>query len=196
MNRLCLLLIVTVVLLPATAVASLIGDRIDFERVNGPPIPTNPYLGINYDAVQELVIVGPEWVDANGYTVDVGDSSIELLNQTTLSFLQWTFGAGLSPAKWIWSDLEWVGEDGEIVGVSTSWSPNLVSNPESFTVTHDAHSVTLEVTGGVGVRIFRNGWFKIDLEVEHSTIPEPAPLALMGLGLAGIGYQRRMKPVS
>ncbi len=42
-----------------------------------------------------------------------------------------------------------------------------------------------------------NEAFAIDnIRINGDPIPEPATLALMGLGLAGIGYQRRRKQVS
>lgn len=175
------------ILAAGPARATLIGDFIDFERVNGPPIPGE---SIFYDAVQEEVIDGPEWTGFNGDQVDVADASITLRNVgNALFFFQWTFASGLAPARWIWSDLDWVGQEGEIVGVSASWTPNLVSNPENFTLVHDAHSVTLEATHGA-VTIFPGGSFTIDLEVEHTQAAEPSTLFLFGIGIVAAALRR------
>ncbi len=44
--------------------------------------------------------------------------------------------------------------------------------------------------GGVAIRSF--GGFNIDtISVDSTTVPEPTPLALFGLGLAGIGFSRK-----
>lgn len=172
----------------SAAQASLIGDEITLERVSGPFIPGVP---VSFPQSSRMTVgAGVEWEDANGFQVDVSESAIVLRNNVppSLSFLTFTFGEG---TEWLFRDLDWVGEDGRIVGVSTSFTENLVSNPERFEVTviDDGHGVRLFNTGtGVSddVVIFRNGEYRIDLEVEHTSLPEPASLLLLAFGLIGL----------
>jgi hypothetical protein len=174
---------------PSSTSAGLIGDAINFERVSGQPIPG---LGIFDDVVGQIVVPGPDWVDPSlNVNVDVEDSTITLANPgNPFFFYQWTFVTGLSPAEWIWSDLDWVGQPAEIVGTSVSWTGN-VSNPESFSaILLDGHSVKLMVTGTTDVVLFPGSTFTIHLDFQNAPpptpVPEPSTFALFSAGTLGL----------
>jgi hypothetical protein len=66
-----------------------------------------------------------------------------------------------------------------------------VADFQSFTISSaftNLESISFEASNGTG-------HFSID-SLNYETIPEPATLALMGLGLAGIGYKRHRSKIS
>ena len=176
--------------LPSIASASLIGDTIDIEWW----FPdTSTVFASDSHLVSELVEVNcPNDSTANsnicaGFvswpaSIDIGAETIRYQQIGSPGFTTAGFNG------WVFSDLDW-GVAGEIIGVSLDTNiDGLDLNRVSYTA--DSVSINLQGLGGD----LRREFAELTLDVRH--VPDPATLALFGIGLAGLGFARRKKKTS
>ncbi len=153
------------------AQASLIGDTVTAEVQFG---------GVTAQGPANALVVDP------GVEFDFGNVDIDVFDASA-SFFNILGGSVTLDETYLLTDLDWVGQAGEIVGVLSSSFGGLSIAPVIVTGPHSL-SVTLPGSTFVGSGAFVN----VALDVVH--VPEPASLALLGLGLAALGFSRRKKP--
>jgi len=135
-------------------------------------------------------------VDAQGLNgsvmeFDLGDSYIRMTNIFRQDILVGEAGGVDSGPLFVFSDLDWLGLPGRIVGAQATISDRQLG--DNFTLSFTDDSVTLDFDGepGVTTRIDRNEFITVSLETEH--IPAPATIGLFGLGLVGLGVAARRR---
>lgn len=155
---------------PGTAKATLIGDEVNLEIfANG-----QSTSGLLTATVGNDVEFNPRDV----LTFDVGASSIEIVSLIRPA----GFAVNID---FVFTGLDWVGEAGSIVDVLL----DPVQGIGSVSFTED--SVTFSV---LERDRFRPGVLaSIELITRHASVPEPATLALLGLGLAGLAGLRHCR---
>ena len=179
------LAVVAVLLSPMAANADFIGDTVTM----GHYFPVADGTGICPPACGGLVdvvvaagagdVTQPYLPGDGWYFVDVEASSLSVLYGRSPSWSAADFN-GL-----IVSGLDWIGELRSIVGIDVS------TNLPGFDldrVTFSADSISINWQGlsfDAGTR-----W---DIDIITAAVPEPGTLALLGIGLLGMGMTRRRK---
>ncbi len=120
-----------------------------------------------------------------GFSADFGSDSLTI--QLDFSF---TRSAGFVNQEWFFAGLDWVGSpDGHITGLTLLDGNTLAIN--SFSFTDDSIRITqpgLAIEPGE-----RQLQATFLIGTSHAAVPEPGTLALVGIGLFGIGLARRRK---
>jgi hypothetical protein len=115
-------------------------------------------------------------------SIDIGGSSI-LFNLGTIlsaSFATDTFNG------YIFSDLDWIGQPGAIVGVGLTTD---IDGLDASRVSFGSDFVAVNFSA---LQLDGNDTF-FELALEASHVPEPATLGLLGLGIVVIGAIRKKR---
>ena len=169
-NFLTTLAAMLVLLIAAPAHATLIGDTVSFE-IN--LLGFNPPDEVVEEGVVEIIDLGGETIN-----LDWEASSIQILFTGTFVF---------ASVDWIFGSLDWLdmpsGVIDDIVVTTTGTTAPLSSFGD--------HSVTLEFNN----LVFLTGQtIDIQLITSHD-VPELTTIAILGLGLAGLGFNRKQRKV-
>ena len=135
------------------------------------------------------------WFDQAAWDVDIGAESI-LLTYLLQSSFQW--GGAIDVFLNLF-DLSWGEGGGTIVDAITTFS-GITLGPDGPPVpdggldaTFTVDSVTLRFNAGETTNWQVGSSMLVELVTEHTSVPEPTTLALLGIGLLGMGLARRRK---
>lgn len=175
------LAIIAILLAPMAANADFMGSTIEVNFLY-PDISTN-CCG-SFDV---LVGAGQELApgDVPGYNsaafVDISSTQIEY-GQTRGT----VYSSGSFNGLHFFDELSLLAD---IVGVSVNAATSLVGF-DSSRVSFDANNIYINM-----VNLSASVAHSVIVDVQFANIPEPGTLALLGLGLAGVGFARRRKQV-
>ena len=165
--------------------------------------PDTSFVGCSTSA-SATADLGPFGPGGDIFTIDVSAIDDDTLSVTAVatdgSDVETAIGA---PEFWtvsaltiVFSDISWNSGPGELTDVTYNTFGPFGINPLSMAADGFSFRITPTVVGGCGAQQGCNSGLlniaTIDLTANHIdvAVPEPATLALMGLGMAGIGYRR------
>lgn len=137
-----------------------------------------PQCGPAFDQTFTVLEGMPEITPFDQYEIDVEAESIRVTWITSINLID--------PLDFLFEELTWGNTPGEIIDATV----NLSSTGDFNFVAFGPDSVQLNLNG-VG-SVTTGEFVLIDLVVNHN-VPEPVTLALMGLGLLGLGFRQRKK---
>ena len=174
------LIILALFLLPLTSNAGLIGTQVNCSITPTPFwVCDQPSSIIGDGAEFELDV--PIVSDSFGFSIDISDTSVLISNIEDNPF---TLGAG---------ELLTLAFEGDVFGTSDFVASGVsVVSPSSISFIDNLLSIDLN--GGAVWNVGSFVSFNLDvLTSETASVPVPATLVLLVIGLAGIGFSRQKK---